>query len=181
MANTTAHTEVAGHGEAHKAGFPPFETTYYPSQLLWLALTFGFLWYMMAKVIVPRLGGIIETRAAKIAADLAEAQRLKGETEAAIKGYEKALADARANAQGIANETRAKLNAEVDAKRQAAEADLAGKLTAAEARIGEIKAKALAEVGGIATETANAVVEHLTGSTGAGSDVAAAVAAVMQK
>lgn len=177
----TAHTEVPAHGAAHKAGFPPFESTYFPSQLLWLALTFGFLWWLMAKVIVPRLSDIIETRRDRIAKDLSEAQRLKDETDAAIAGYEKALADARAKAQGIANETRAALNAEVDAKRQAAEAGLNAKLAAAEAHITEIKTRALAEVGGIATETAAEVVNHLLGSAAGPDEVSAAVAAAMQK
>jgi F-type H+-transporting ATPase subunit b len=177
----TAHTEVAGHGEGHKAGFPPFETTYYPSQLLWLALSFGVLWWLMAKVIVPRLSDIIETRRDRIAADLSEAQRLKDETDKAIAGYEKALADARAKAQAIANETRQALNAETDAKRQAAEADLNGKLAAAEARISDIKAKALAEVGGIATDTATAVIERLIGTQAPAADIADAVSAALKK
>ncbi|MBL8575282.1 MAG: F0F1 ATP synthase subunit B [Hyphomicrobiaceae bacterium] len=177
----TAHTEVPAHGAAHKAGFPPFESTYFPSQLLWLALTFGFLWWMMAKVIVPRLTDIIETRRDRISKDLGEAQRLKDETEAAIKGYDKALADARAKAQAIANETRAALNAEVEAKRHAAEAGLNEKLAAAEARIGEIKAQALGEVGGIATDTATALVNHLLGGTAGQDEISAAVAAAMQK
>ena len=179
--DTGAHTAVPGHGDGHSAGFPPFDTTYYPSQLLWLAITFGLLWYLMAKVIVPRLSEIIETRRDQIARDFEAAQRLKDDTDAAIAKYEQALADARAKAQGIAAETRAELNADVDAKRQAAEGDLAGRLADAETRIAAIKDKAMAEVGGIATEAAEALVERLAGASASRDEIAAAIKSLAAK
>lgn len=177
---TSAHTEVKGHGE-HKAGFPPFETTYFPSQLLWLAISFGLFWYLMAKVVLPRIGEILETRRDQIARDLEAAQKLKDETDAAIAGYEQALASARGKAQSIASETRAELARETDARRVAAEADLATKLAAAETRIAGIKTKALAEVGTIAADTAEAIVERLAGGAASKDEIAKAVSAVLAK
>lgn len=175
---TGAHTEVPAHGGA-EPNFPPFDTTYFPSQLLWLAITFGLLWYLMANTIVPRLSEILETRRDQIARDLEAAQRLKDETDNAIAGYEQALADARANAQSIAAETRAQINAEVDAKRSAAEADIATRLAEAETRIANIKSKAMEEVGGIATDATEAVVERLIGAKPTKDDVAQAVASAL--
>lgn len=179
---TTAHTEVpGGHGEGPSSGFPPFDTSTFASQLLWLAITFGFFWWLMAKKILPRIGEILETRRDQIARDLETAQALKDQTDKAIAGYEKALADARAKAQSIAAETRAQLNAETDAKRQAAEAGLSAKLASAEAHIGEIKAKALSEVGGIATETAEVLIERLIGAGASKDEIAKAVSGALAK
>ncbi len=98
------HTET---GVAHDAGhgtgvFPPFDTTTFPSQLLWLVLTFGVFYMLMQKVIVPRVGGILENRHDRIAQDLDEAARLKSEADAAIETYEKELSAARAKAGQIA-------------------------------------------------------------------------------
>ncbi|TBW32318.1 F0F1 ATP synthase subunit B [Siculibacillus lacustris] len=181
MAETAHTTAEVQHGGGHSGVFPPFDSTTFASQILWLAITFGLFYVLMAKVVLPRIGGILEVRHDRIAGDLEEANRLKAESEAAGAAYEKALAEARRNAQGIAAETRAKLAAEVDAKRHAAEAGLSGKITEAEARIAEIKTKALGEVDGIAVDTTEALIAALIGEQVGRDDAVAAVAAVTGK
>src|SRR6478752_5809114 len=90
------HTETgAAHGGEHGGGvFPPFDSTHFSSQLLWLVITFGLFYLLMKKVIVPRVGGILEHRHDRIAQDLDEAARLKAEADAAVETYEKELAAA---------------------------------------------------------------------------------------
>lgn len=161
--------------------FPPFDTAKYGSQILWLAIAFGLLYLLVLKVLVPRIGGILETRRDRIVNDLDEAHRLRDETEGARQGFEKALADARAKAGKLAQETRDELTAEVDAKKAKAEEALAAKLALAEERIEAVKSKAMAEVGGIARETAEAIVIRLAGSAVGKSDVADAVADVLKR
>ncbi|MGB8757453.1 MAG: F0F1 ATP synthase subunit B', partial [Pseudolabrys sp.] len=100
---TTAHTEVPGE---HKTAFPPFNPQTFASQLFWLVVTFVLLYAIMAKIALPRVGGIIANRQKRIADDFAEAEQSRAQSDAAIAAYEKALADARARAQAIANETR---------------------------------------------------------------------------
>lgn len=172
------HTEVAHEG-GHEGGFPPFNSETFASQLLWLALTFGLLYWLVSTRIAPRIGSILEVRRDRIQADLAEAERARAETDAAVAAYEQALAEAKSKAGAIAAETRAKVSKELDARRQAAEAGLANKLAAAEADIAAIKAKALAEVDTIATDTTEAIVSSLIGS-GSRDEAATAVAAVRQ-
>ena len=98
---STEHPAQGGHG-----GFPPFQSHTFASQLVWLAIAFVLLYVLMARLALPRVGAIIESRQKRIADDLAEAARLKSESDAAVAAYEKALADARTRAQAIANETR---------------------------------------------------------------------------
>jgi F-type H+-transporting ATPase subunit b len=131
----------------------------------------------MKKVIVPRVGGILEDRHGRIAQDLDEASRLKAEADAAIETYEKELAAARAKAGSIAAAARDAAKVKADADRAAIEAELAHKLTAAEARIETIKQQAFADVGAIAEETATAIVDQLIGTKVADADAKAAVAA----
>lgn len=173
------HTEtgVAHGAEGGSAGFPPFDSTHFASQLLWLAITFGLFYLVIQKVIMPRVGGIIEDRRGRIAGDLEEASRLKAEADAAVETYEKELATARSKANGIADAARNDAKAKATADRAAIEAELAAKLAAAETRIGEIKSKAFAEVGTIAEETASAIVDQLIGGKATGDDIKAAVAA----
>ncbi len=172
------HATTEAHGDDHGSGvFPPFDPATFPSQLLWLAITFGALYLLMSRVALPRIGGILENRKALIDADLAAADADQQKTEAAIAAYEQALADAKAKAQGIANESRAAIQADLAAKRTAVESDLSAKVTAAEARIAQTKAEALTHVDEIATETAQAVVGQLVGDV-APESVRAAVAKV---
>lgn len=175
-ADTHATTEA--HGDAgHSDVFPPFDPATFPSQLLWLAITFGALYLLMSKLALPRIGGILENRKTLIDTDLAAADADRQKTDAAIAAYEKALAEAKAKAQGIANQTREAIQADLSAKRSAAEADLATKVSAAEARIAQTKAEALTHVDEIAAETAQAVVGQLVGDVPPAS-VRAAVAKV---
>lgn len=177
-----APTEAAGTTVAHEGGehggtFPPFDPSTFPSQLFWLAIVFVALYVLMAKKVVPQIGGILEARASRIASDLVEAEKAKAETDAAIVSYEASLAAARNKANTIAHETRTKVAHEIDARRNAAEAQLAAKLTDTELHIADVKKIALEHVSTIATETTEAVVEAFAGKVNR-DEAAAAVAAV---
>lgn len=174
---THAGTEAAG-GEHGTGVFPPFDAATFPSQLLWLAITFAALYFMMSRVAIPRIGGILESRRTRIEGDLKEADRLRVETERAAAAYEEALADARKNAHAIAEETRQGIRTDIEGKRAKVEADLGAKVAAAEARIAETKAAALTSVDQIAADTAATLVGQLAGkvSEAEARDAVAAVA-----
>lgn len=158
------HEVVGAHGEEHVTGvFPPFDASTYPSQLLWLAITFAALYFIMKKVALPRIGEILEERRDRIEGDLAEAERLRQKTDQAIASYEAALAEARSNAHKIAEQARGENKAKLDAERAKVEANLSKKVAAAEERIAETKAEAMGHVDEIAAETAQAVVAQLVG------------------
>ena len=177
MAESSAHTEApAGH-----SGFPPFQAEHFPSQLVWLTLSFILLYVLMSRIALPRVGAIIADRGRRIADDLKAAQGLKEQSEAANAAYEKALADARTRAQTIASETRDRLQGEADRNRKALEEQLAGRLGDAEKQIAATKGAAMANVRGIATEAAAAIVARLTGVTASEPAVAAAVDAVLKR
>jgi F-type H+-transporting ATPase subunit b len=150
--------------EAHKSGgLPQLNAEHFAPQLFWLAVTFLALFFIMAKIALPRVGEVIEERRDRIKRDLEAASRLKAETDKALADYEKALADARANASGIAKETREALAAETDAERHRVDAQITAKLHEADARIATTKSKALTAIGDIAADTARAVVAKLIG------------------
>ena len=177
MATTTASTQQPG----HKEPFPPFNAETYASQLFWLALCFVFLLVMMSKVALPRIGRIIEEREGAIAGDLAEAERLRGESDAALQGYEKALADARTRAQAIATEMREKQAKEAEASRKALEDQLNAKQAEADKSIAATKTVAMGNIRSIAADTAKAIVERLIGKAPDDNAVQAAVADVVKQ
>ena len=175
---TNTHTEHPGGG---KPQFPPFNKETFASQLVWFVIFFVILYVLIGRFAIPRIGGIIEARRGRIEGDLAEANRLKEQSDAALKSYEKSLADARGRAQALANETRDKLSAEADARRKALEGQLNLKLTEAEKTIATTKTAAMTNVRGIAVDTAAAIVERLIGSAPSGSAVEAAVADALKR
>lgn len=157
---TTAHTEAdAAHGRA----FPPFQKETFAPQLVSLLIAFVALYLIVSKIALPKVGGTIEARQKRIEDDFAEAQKLKGQSDEALKAYETALAQARAKAQAIGAETRERLNAAADAERKALEERLAVKLAEAEKTIAATRESAMSNVQGIATDAAAAIVQQLAG------------------
>jgi len=171
MAEPTAHTEApAGHH-----AFPPFESQHFPSQLFWLTVSFVLLYVLMSKVALPRIGAILAARSRTIGDDLAAAQRLKEQSDAARAAYDKALADARVRAQSIAGATRQKQASEAEATQKRLEAQLHERLAAAEQSIAATRTAAMGNVRAIAGDTAAAIVERLIGKAPAQAEVAAAL------
>ncbi|MEJ0012242.1 MAG: F0F1 ATP synthase subunit B [Bauldia sp.] len=178
-ADTATGTAVE-HPAAEHEVFPPFDSSTFASQLLWLAITFVALYFLLARVAIPQIGGILTDRARRIAGDIEKAQQAKATSEAAVAAYEKALAAARANANTIAEGARNESKTAANAERAVIEADLAKKLAAAEANIAGIKQRALSEVGAIAGEATTAIVKALIDADAPKADVDAAVADAMK-
>jgi F-type H+-transporting ATPase subunit b len=149
--------------------------------LFWFALSFITLYLLMSRIALPRVGTILDRRRQAVEGDLAAAQRLKDESDAAIVAYDKALAEARGRAQTLANETREKAAAAAEARRKEVDAKLKVRIAEAEKTIAAQRAAALANVRSVASETAPAIVERLTGIVPASQDVADAIADVLER
>ena len=172
------HTTEGTAAEGGHGGFPPMDAHTFPSQIFWLVIFFGLLYLLMSKVALPKMAAVLDKRHKAIEGDLAKASALKHETEAAIQHYEKSLADARANAQGIATETRSKIADEIEAERSALEKTLSSKLAEADSRISATKAKAMQDVHEVAAETAAEIVSELTGHKVSKEHAAKAIAGI---
>jgi F-type H+-transporting ATPase subunit b len=173
-----AHTEAdGGH---HGGGFPPFDSSTFASQLVSLVIAFVALYLIVSRIALPRVGGIIDARQNAIEGDLAAAQKLKDESDVALKAYESELAAARSRAQAIGNETREKLNAAAEAERTALEAKLNAKLVDAEKQIAATRTAAMGNVRGIAADAATAIVQRLVGVVPDGNTVNSAVDASLK-
>ena len=146
-------------------------------QLIWLLITFGILYVLMLKVALPRIGSVLEARADRIAKDLAEADRLRRQTEEAIAAYEQTLAEAKQKAHAIIDEGRAKLKAESTAERARLDAELAERGAEAERRINAAKTSAMRDVNEVAADVAADIVHQLIGIAPSKPEIDEAVAA----
>jgi F-type H+-transporting ATPase subunit b len=148
---------------AGETAFPPFDPTYYASTIFWLLITFGIVYYLMSKVALPRVGSILEDRAARIDGDLSAAAALQDKAKTAGEAYEKLLSDARANAQGIGQKAKDEANADADTRRKAVEAEMSAKVAASEASIAAARGKAMGNVDSIAADAAAEIVKRISG------------------
>ncbi|MEE9140197.1 MAG: F0F1 ATP synthase subunit B' [Alphaproteobacteria bacterium] len=150
-------------------------------QLVWLAITFAVLYLAMWKLALPRIAGILEGREERINSDLTRAEKLKAEAEKVLAAYEKAMADARGEAEAMLRKTSEKLTADSAARHGELTKRLAERAKAAEARIDEAKAAAVATIGSVAAEAAVVATAKLIGVEVDESKVAAAVDAAASK
>ncbi|WP_420392003.1 F0F1 ATP synthase subunit B [Acuticoccus sp.] len=158
----TADVDAPSHGASEDV-FPPFDFDAFPSHLFWLAISFGALYFFVNRVIMPKVGGILEDRRDRIASDLGEASRLSRETDEVIAAYESELATARQRAYAIAQERRDEIKAEQARQQAETEDALATRTAEAEREIEDRRDRALADVTAIATEAAQAIVQRLSG------------------
>lgn len=158
---------------------PQFDPSTFPTQLFWLALTFVALYVLMVRVALPRVTDVLDARRARIDHDLETAEKLKAEAEQTLAAYEKAMADARSQAQGLLRKAAEEMAAEAQARQAELAKSLAERTKSAESRIDEARAKALADIRQVASAAAQAATQRLIGVTVDGAQAAAAVDKVL--
>jgi F-type H+-transporting ATPase subunit b len=152
---------AAAQGGEHAAAFPPFDPTLFPSQLAWFLLTFGALYLVVSRFILPRVGSVLAARAGTISADLDQAAQKSAAADEARTAMERAVAKARADGRAMIEAARADMQAKLNAEQEAAEKRLAERITTAEARVDAARQKALAEVPGIAQALAREIADKI--------------------
>jgi F-type H+-transporting ATPase subunit b len=157
----------AAHGGEQAAGMPQLDFATYPNQIFWLVVALVAIYLILTRVALPRIGAVLAERKGTITNDLAAAEELKQKAKAAEAAYEKALADARAEAGRIVAEARADIQRELDAATAEADARIAARAAEAEREIAGIRANALASVTEVAGDTAREIVAALGGAADA--------------
>jgi F-type H+-transporting ATPase subunit b len=156
----------AAHGAEHAGGsaFPPFDASLFASQLIWFAITFALLYFVVSRFVLPRVSSVLERRAGAVKNDLDQAAQKSADAEEARVTMERAMAKARADARAMVEAARADITAKLNAEQEAAEKRLAERIAAAESRVGAARQKALAEVPALAEALAREIADKLAPS-----------------
>ncbi|ALG71874.1 ATPase [Azospirillum thiophilum] len=160
---------------------PQLNPANFPTQIFWLALTFGVLYHLMSKKALPRVAEVLEARQERISRDLAKAAQLKEEAEAIMAQVEKSLAGARAEAQGVIAQASADIEANNQARQAQLNADIAERLRSAEASIAAAKDEALANIRTASSDIVRDITGRLAGVDVDQAQADAAVAAVLEE
>lgn len=175
IAIIVAAAGLAGAGTASAEGLPQLNPAHYPPQLVWLAISFALLYLAMSRLALPRVRQVLEDRRRRIDDNLRKAETFKADAEAAAEAYEKAMTEARANAQEVLRVARAKAAADAAARHAALGKRLETEVSAAEARIAEAKHEAIAGIRDVAVDVSTSVVAKLMGEAADQSAIAKAV------
>jgi len=146
---------------------------WWPNQIFWLLVTLVVIFFFLSRVALPRIAAVLAERQGTITNDLAAAEDLKAKALEAEEAYNKALADARAQAQEIVNQTKAEIKAELDDATAKADAEIAAKTSEGEKKIADIRSSAMESVKDVAKDTAKELVSVMGGKADAKSITAA--------
>jgi len=173
---TTTSTSACVDASGGAIGMPQLCPDWFTNQIFWLVIALLAIFFVLSKIALPRIAAVLAERSGTISNDLAFAEDLKRKAVEAEEAYNKALADARAEAQSIAAQTRAEIKADLDDAIAKADAEIAAKAAEGEAKIAEIRAGAMESVSEVAKDVAAEIVTAL-GQTADAKTVGDAVAA----
>jgi F-type H+-transporting ATPase subunit b len=166
---------------AEHAGLPQMDVGTFPSQVFWLAITFGLLFLVLSRTTLPMIAGVIGARRNRIEGDLGTAESLRKDAANALAGYESALASARSRAVQLANENRKRIVGEIEQMKAQADSTAQAGMADAERRIAAERARAVTGVKAAAADAAADIVERLLGTPVSREEAASAVAGVETK
>ena len=144
---------------AESGGMPQLNPEFWVSQIFWLILTFGFLFIILSKLILPKISNNIEDRKSKILENIETAEKQRSDSENKIKEYKKIILDSKNHAKNYFNEARQKILKDIDSKREALEKEINKEIGDAEKEIVELNNTSVEKINKIAIETASDLVE----------------------
>ncbi|WP_224813644.1 F0F1 ATP synthase subunit B' [Hasllibacter sp. MH4015] len=149
-------------GPPEAPGMPQLDFSTFDNQIFWLILTLLAIYFVLSKIALPRISAVIAERQGTLTNDLAAAEDLKRQAAEAEESYNTALANARAESQRIAQETRDEIQAQLQVEIDKADAAIAAKTAESTDRIAEIEASAVATAEEVARDVAAEIVQALS-------------------
>ena len=146
---------------AESGGMPQLNPEFWISQVFWLVLTFGLLFIVLSKLILPKISSNIETRKSQILENIETAEKYRNDSENKIKEYEKIIFESKQEAKNYFNEARVKILKEIDLKRQTLNNDINNEIEEAEKEIIKLKNNSKEKINTIAIETTSDLVKSL--------------------
>ena len=166
---------------AESSGMPQLNTKFWFSQIFWLILTFGILFVVLSKLILPKISKNLEIRKSQILENIETAEKQRQESENKIKEYEKIVLESKNEAKNYFNKAREKVLKDIDKKRKVLEINVKEEIAKVEKEIAELKNKSSETINKIAIETSSDIVKELIGIQVNNSSISATVEDISKK
>ena len=180
--NTFFGTFIFGNGfAAESGGMPQLNPEFWVSQIFWLVITFGFLFIILSKFILPNISGNLEARKTQILENIESAEKQREESENKTKEFEKIISDSHISAKNIINDAKRKTLEEINLKRENFEKEIDAEIKSAENEITELKKKSPEKINQIAIDVSSDLIKQLIGAEVNKSSISAIVEDLSKK
>ena len=160
---------------AESGGMPQLNPEFWVSQIFWLTLTFGILYIVLSKLILPKISANLELRKSQIQENIEAAEKQREDSELKLKEFEEIILKSKSQAKNIFKETREKALKDIDFKRETLEKQIDEEIKKAEKEINELKKTAPEKISKIAIETSSEILKNLIGAEINNSSISAIV------
>ena len=166
---------------AESGGMPQLDPEFWFSQIFWLIITFGILYLVLSKLILPKISDNLETRKSQVLDNLELAEKQRNESEAKLKEFDNIILKSKIDAKNLFNEARKKLLDDINKKKQELEEEIDKEVKIVEAEIEELKKKSPEKINKIAIETSTDLINQLIGTNVYNSSITAIVTDIANK
>ena len=166
---------------AESGGMPQLDPEFWFSQIFWLVITFGILYLVLSKIILPKISDNLETRKSQVLENLELAEKQRNETEAKLKEFDNIILKSKIEAKNLFNESRKKLTDDINSKKQKLEEEIDKEVKIVEKEIEELKKKSPEKINKIAIETSTDLINQLIGANINNSSITAIVSDISSK
>ena len=160
---------------AESRGMPQLNPEFWISQIFWLTLTFGILYIVLSKLILPKISANLELRKSQIQENIEAAEKQREDSETKLKEYEKIISKSKFDAKNIFRETREKTIKDIDSKKETLNKQIDEEIKKAEKEINELRKTAPEKINKIAIETSSEILKNLIGTEINNSSISAIV------
>ena len=172
---TLSFVQITSAQSGESGGMPQLNPEFWVSQILWLVLTFGILYIVLSKLILPKISDNLESRKSQILENIETAETQREESEKKLKEFEKIILESKLEAKNYFNEARQKILKDINNKKVALEKDIDNEISAAEQEVNNLKITSSEKIKKIAIETSSELIKQLIGEGANNSNISAIV------
>ena len=166
---------------AESGGMPQLNPEFWISQIFWLTLTFGILYVVLSKLILPKISANLELRKSQIQENIEAAEKQRVSSESKLKEYGKILEDAKKEVIKIHIESKNILDKDIKTKKEAIEKEIEKEIVKAQKEISDLKKNSLKDIQQISENIASNIIESISGDKLNGSSIKATVEDISKK
>ena len=172
---TLSFVQITSAQSGESGGMPQLNPEFWVSQILWLVLTFGILYIVLSKLILPKISDNLESRKSQILENIETAETQREESEKKLNEFEKIILESKLEAKNYFNEARQKILKDINNKKVALEKDVDNEISAAEQEVNNLKITSSEKIKKIAIETSSELIKQLIGEEANNSSISAIV------
>ena len=160
---------------AESGGMPQLNPEFWISQIFWLTLTFGILYIVLSKIILPKISSNLELRKSQIQENIEAAEKQRESSESKLKEYDDIVLKSKLKAKNIFKDAREKAIKNINSKKETLDKQIDEEIKKAEQEINVLKKSAPEKINKIAIETSSELVKKLIGAEVNNSSISAIV------